>query len=88
MEDNKKQALTEEFNAEENSSKEMTLEQAFARLDELSERLEQNDITLEEGFELYREGISLIQLCNRRIDTVEKKMLQVNQNGELTEFSE
>ncbi len=88
MEDNKKQALTEEFNAEENASKEMTLEQAFARLDELSERLEQNDITLEEGFELYREGISLIQLCNRRIDTVEKKMLQVNQNGELTEFSE
>ena len=88
MEDNKKQALTEEFNAEENSSKEMTLKQAFARLDELSERLEQNDITLEEGFELYREGISLIQLCNRRIDTVEKKMLQVNQNGELTEFSE
>ena len=42
------------------SGEELTLEESFARLDELAARLEERDIPLEEAFSLYREGMELI----------------------------
>lgn len=62
-------------------TKEMTLEQAFEELEQLTSRLESNDISLEESFTLYRKGMELLAYCNSQIDTVEKKMLLINQNG-------
>ena len=54
---------------------EMTLEQAFEKLEESIEALEQEDISLEESFKIYREGMKLIQTCNEKIDKVEKEVL-------------
>ena len=64
----------------------MTLEDAFARLDELTERMEDRDLSLEESFRLYKEGMELLRLSKEKIDTVEKKMLQITEDGELQEF--
>ena len=61
---------------------EMTLEEAFVRLDGMVERLETRGIPLEESFQIYKEGMELLKKCNDKIDTVEKKMLQVNKSGE------
>ena len=65
---------------------EMTLEEAFVRLDGMVERLETRGIPLEESFQIYKEGMELLKKCNDKIDTVEKKMLQVNKSGEYSEF--
>lgn len=65
---------------------EMTLEQAFEKLEESIEALEQEDISLEESFKIYREGMKLIQTCNEKIDKVEKEVLKLSENGELNEF--
>lgn len=65
---------------------ELTLEEAFARLDGLAERLETPGIPLEESFRIYREGMELLKECSGKIDTVEKKMLQINSDGEISEF--
>ena len=65
---------------------EMTLEEAFVRLDGMVERLETRGIHLEESFQIYKEGMELLKKCNDKIDTVEKKMLQVNKSGEYSEF--
>ena len=65
---------------------EMTLEEAFVRLDGMVERLETRGIPLEESFQIYKEGMELLKNCNDKIDTVEKKMLQVNKSGEYSEF--
>ena len=65
---------------------EMTLEEAFVRLDGMVERLETRGIPLEESFQVYKEGMELLKKCNDKIDTVEKKMLQVNKSGEYSEF--
>lgn len=63
-----------------------TLEGAFAELESVIDRLEAEDISLEEAFKAYSEGMELLQFCNASIDTVEKKVLKMNENGELDEF--
>lgn len=68
---------------EENS---MTVEEAFARLEEKLERLEQDDITLEESFQLYTEGMKLVKYCSDSIDRIEKKVLVMNESGEPEEL--
>lgn len=67
-------------------AKEQTLEQAFEKLEEMIGKLEQEDISLEESFKLYKEGMKLIKSCNDKIDKVEKEVLKLNENGELDEF--
>ena len=64
----------------------LTLEDAFSQLETVIERLEAADISLEESFKAYSEGMELLQFCNASIDTVEKKVLKMNENGETDEF--
>lgn len=67
-------------------AKEQTLEQAFEKLEDMIGKLEQEDISLEESFKIYKEGMKLIKSCNDKIDKVEKEVLKLNENGELDEF--
>ncbi len=66
---------------------EMSLEQGFARLEELTEKMESGDLTLEEMYSLYREGLEIVKVCSGKIDTVEKNMLLMDAEGKVTEFS-
>ncbi|EET58502.1 exodeoxyribonuclease VII, small subunit [Marvinbryantia formatexigens DSM 14469] len=65
---------------------EMTLEETFAKLDELLTALESRDITLEESFRNYQQGMELLKKCNEKIDRVEKKMQLINEEGEISDF--
>ncbi|MBR0398211.1 MAG: exodeoxyribonuclease VII small subunit [Eubacterium sp.] len=76
--------MTQEQNQDQNQT--MTLEEAFETLDALAEQLENKDISLEVSFQVYQKGMELLKQCSEKIDTVEKKMLQVNADGQLTEF--
>ena len=53
------------------SKDEKTLETAFEELEEVLKKLEEEDITLEESFDLYQEGMKLLKYCNKSIDKVE-----------------
>ena len=66
--------------------KELTLEESFQRLDELIAKLEDREIPLDESFAVYKEGMDLLKSSREKIDTVEKKMLQISEDGELSEF--
>lgn len=66
--------------------KNFTVEEIFGKLNETVAKLESREISLEDSFRLYTEGMELLRLCNEKIDTVEKKMLQVSENGDLSEF--
>lgn len=70
----------------EEQKKEMKLEEAFEKLDEMLSELESPDISLEESFQVYQEGMKLLKQCNEIIDRVEKSVLKLNENGELEEF--
>lgn len=63
------------------------LEEAFDRIEALLEKLQDKDVTLEESFSLYQEGMGLLKLCNENIDHVEKQMLQIDEEGQTHEFS-
>lgn len=64
----------------------LTLDETFEKLEETIGKLEQEDISLEASFKLYKQGMELIKSCNQTIDKVEKEVLKLNENGELEEF--
>lgn len=65
---------------------EQTFESAFARLEEILERMNSGTISLDESLKLYEEADSLINMCNKRLTDAERKIeiLIKNRNGELT----
>jgi len=65
---------------------EQTLETVFKELDEVVKKLEGENVSLEESFQLYHRGMDLLKVCNEKIDAVEKKMLILDENGEKHEF--
>lgn len=64
----------------------MTLEQAFAELEKVTKKLEDSNISLEDSFAVYQQGMQLLKYCNESIDKVEKKVLVLNGEGKLDEF--
>ena len=65
---------------------EQSLETVFEQLDEIVGKLEGENVSLEESFQLYHNGVDLLKVCNEKIDTIEKKMLILDENGEQHEF--
>lgn len=63
-----------------------SLEELFDNLEAVVDQLENEDVSLEESFRLYNEGMVLLKKCNETIDTVEKKVLVLDENGETHEF--
>ena len=58
--------------------KKITIEESFASFDVIIEELQNGDLTLEESFQKYEEGMKLIKNCNTAIDKVEKKLEVIN----------
>lgn len=67
-------------------TKRESLDQMFAQLEEVAGKMEGEEISLEESFELYSKGMNLLKQCSQAIDEVEKKLLVLDENGETHEF--
>ena len=63
-----------------------SLEEVFEQLDTVVKQLEETNVSLEDSFRLYHQGMELLKICNDKIDLVEKKMLILDENGEKHEF--
>ena len=66
--------------------KKENLEEMFKDLEELIGKMENEEITLEQTFDLYNNGMELLKKCNLSIDEVEKKVLVLDENGETDDF--
>ena len=62
--------------------KKQTYEQALARLEEVIDLMESGGPSLQELFELYKEGVELTQLCAEQLNTVEKEVTVLRQTAE------
>ena len=62
---------------------EKTLEEVLLEIEEIIGRLQQREVSLEDSFVLYQQGIEKLKICNDKIDTVEKKLLILNEEGSL-----
>lgn len=58
---------------------EKSLEASFEELNTIITKLEQDDLTLEDSFQLYNEGMKLLKKCNDSIDKVEKKLVVLSE---------
>lgn len=63
-----------------------SLEELMTEIEDISEKMDEKEISLEDSFLLYEEGMKKLKMCNDRIDQVEKKMLMINEEGNLEEF--
>ena len=64
----------------------LSLEEALIKLEETVNKLQQEEVSLEESFQLYKKGMDVLKECHGAIDDVEKKMLILNEEGETDEF--
>ena len=64
----------------------MSLEDAFSKIEELMDNMSSEAVTLEESFSLYKDGMELLKVCSDKIDTIEKKVMVLNQEGAVVEF--
>ncbi|MCI7131722.1 MAG: exodeoxyribonuclease VII small subunit [Lachnospiraceae bacterium] len=67
---------------------ERSLEELFAEAEELIGHMEEPELSLEEAFAAYEQGMKIIRACNSRIDLVEQKMLVMNEEGDLVPFED
>ena len=68
------------------SSQDGTLEETLGQVEEIIRQMEESEVSLETSFQLYQQGVEKLKTCDMMLDEVEKKMLVLNQNGELSEF--
>ncbi len=67
--------------------KDMSFEEALARLEAIVRMLESGGAALDESLSVFEEGISLVKMCNEKLESAEQKIkiLTKGENGELTE---
>lgn len=57
---------------------EKSFEESFARLEKILERLESDDISLDETIKLYEEGLLLTKICYERLSNAELRIKEIN----------
>ena len=67
--------------------KDIDFETAMKRIDEITSKLEDNTLKLDESLALYEEGVKLVAFCRTKLDEAQQKIscLTVNENGEMAE---
>lgn len=71
---------------EENNTK--TIEESFEALEEIITKLESSDISLDESFALYKNGIEELKQANDKIEQTKKAVMAISKDGGLEVFEE
>jgi exodeoxyribonuclease VII small subunit len=66
--------------------KPLSFEDAMARIEEITSRMEDHDMPLDELIVAYEEGLKLVKICGERLAHAEKRIQQITRNaaGEAT----
>ena len=73
-------------NNTDNKNEKTGLEERFSMIEDILGKMEDEDVTLDQSFDLYKQGIEQIKAANADLDRIEKAMLVINEDGELEEF--
>lgn len=72
--------------SEVKDEKKCSLEETFAKIESIIEQMERPQVSLDESFQLYQQGIGELKTCNELLDEVEKKMQVLTADGSLEEM--
>jgi exodeoxyribonuclease VII small subunit len=66
---------------------EKKFEKSLGELEEIVEKLEQGEMSLDESIEIFQKGVSLSKELSKMLDEIEKKitMLVEDENGDIIE---
>jgi len=64
----------------------LSLEASLEQLEQVMEELSSPELSLEESFAKYKQGMELLLKCNQAIDRVEKELMILEENGISDEF--
>lgn len=73
-------------NNTDNKNEKTGLEEHFSMIEDILGQMEDENVTLDQSFDLYKQGIEQIKAANADLDRIEKAMLVMNEDGELEEF--
>jgi len=63
--------------------KNTNFEEAMKKLEKIADELELGDLTLDESFERFKEGMDISAFCSKKLNEIEKKvavLIQQNEN--------
>jgi exodeoxyribonuclease VII small subunit len=72
--------------AQKNDNQDITIEQSFEALEEIISKMESVDISLDDSFALYKEGMAQLQQANAKIEQTKKAVMAINKEGGLDVF--
>ena len=72
--------------ATKKEEKKPSVEEAFNEIEKKIALLEKEDVSLEDSFRYYQEGMDLLKYCNESIDQVEKKVQKISSDGKTEDF--
>ncbi len=65
---------------------ELSFEELMKRLEEVTNKLEKEELNLDESVALFEEGMNLSKKCNETLENAEKRIsILLEKNGELVE---
>lgn len=67
-----------------NNTENVGIEYNFEQLEDIISKMQSDRITLEQSFELYNKGLSLVQDCNNQIEKIEKQ-IKIIEEGNINE---
>ncbi|MDO4614306.1 MAG: exodeoxyribonuclease VII small subunit [Lachnospiraceae bacterium] len=71
---------------EKQAEESRSVEENFALLDDMIKKMESEDVTLEESFQLYQRGMQVLKEVGQTIDGYEKQIRILNGSGETEEM--
>lgn len=72
---------TEESNK---MKKNISFEQAITELEEITEKLDSGDLSLDESIEAFEKAVKLVKLCNEKLDAAEQRVRILTEAGDGT----
>lgn len=67
-------------------SKEENFEELITKLEDITNKLEKEQLSLDESVKLFEEGMKTAKSCNRKLEEAEQKItILINENNELKE---
>ncbi len=56
----------------------MKFEEALNKLAEINEKLSADDVSLEESVKLFKEGVEITKLCQKKLDDAKQEIEQID----------
>ena len=60
-------------------AKKMTIDEGFDKLSEILDKMDKEEVSLEESFQLYNDGLKIVKDLNDKLDDAQERLTVVNQ---------